>query len=101
MNLHEKYKTLLEKYDINTPIRIAHFMAQLDHESGLIPKRESLYFKSIDGLRATFYTPFKNKTDSFARSYIRNSEHCANYVFVFSFSMLFCVLVYPVKRVYF
>lgn len=81
MNLHEKYKTLLDKYDINTPLRIAHFMAQIEHESGLVPKRESLYFKSIDGLRATFYTPFKNKTDSFVRSYLRNSEHCANYVY--------------------
>lgn len=81
MRLDEKYKTLLSNHGISTPLRLAHFMAQIDHESGLVSKRESLYFKSIDGLRNTFYTPFKNKTDSFVKSYLRNSEHCANYVY--------------------
>lgn len=81
MRLDEKYKTLFREYEINTPLRTAHFMAQIDHESGLVPKRESLYFKSIDSLRATFYSPFKNKTDSFVRSFLRNSKHCANYVY--------------------
>lgn len=81
MKLNERYKTLLDKYGVNTPIRIAHFMAQIEHESGLVPKRESLYFTSIDGLRKTFYSPFKNKTDSFVKSFLRNSEHCANYVY--------------------
>jgi len=81
MNLNEKYKSLFEKYEVNTPLRIAHFMAQLDHESGLVSKRESLYFKSIYGLRKTFYTPFLNKTDSFVKSFLQNSEHCANYVY--------------------
>lgn len=81
MTLNQKYKSLLDKYEINTPLRIAHFMAQLDHESRLIPKRESLYFTSIDSLRNTFYTPFKNKTDSFVKTYLRNSELCANYVY--------------------
>lgn len=31
--LYIKYKTLFNKYDINTPLRIAHFMAQIEHES--------------------------------------------------------------------
>lgn len=81
MNLNDKYKSLFNQYEVNTPLRIAHLMAQLEHESGLVPKRESLYFKSIDGLRNAFYTPFKNKTDSFVKSFLRNSEHCANYVY--------------------
>lgn len=81
MKLDDKYKTLFNQYEVNTPLRIAHLMAQLEHESGLVPKRESLYFKSVDGLRNTFYTPFKNKTDSFVKSFLRNSEHCANYVY--------------------
>lgn len=81
MKLNDKYKTLFNQYEVNTPLRIAHIMAQLEHESGLVPKRESLYFKSVDGLRNNFYTPFKNKTDSFVKSFLRNSEHCANYVY--------------------
>ncbi len=33
MQLYQKYKTLFNKYDLNTPLRIAHFMAQIEHES--------------------------------------------------------------------
>lgn len=32
--IHQKYKTLLNGYHINTPLRLAHFLAQIDHESG-------------------------------------------------------------------
>jgi len=34
MRLYEKYKSLLNAYHVNTPLRIAHFMAQIEHESG-------------------------------------------------------------------
>mgnify|MGYP003642672006 FL=1 len=34
MTLEKKYKTLLNGYHINTPLRLAHFMAQIEHESG-------------------------------------------------------------------
>lgn len=81
MQLYEKYKSLFDKFEVNTPLRQAHFMAQADAECRLVAKRESMYYKSIDSLRAAFYTPFKNKTDSFVRAYLRNSEHCANYVY--------------------
>lgn len=41
LELSKKYKTLLEKYGINTPLRLAHFFAQIDHESeGLKRLRE-------------------------------------------------------------
>lgn len=30
MKLNEKYKTILEEKGINTPLRLAHFMAQID-----------------------------------------------------------------------
>jgi putative chitinase len=34
MTLDKKYKTLLNGYHINTPLRLAHFMSQIEHESG-------------------------------------------------------------------
>ena len=30
MRLDQKYKALLNSYEINTPLRVAHFMAQID-----------------------------------------------------------------------
>lgn len=80
MKLHEKYKTLLSKYGINTPLRIAHAMTQLEHEN---PNNtaESLYYKTIKSLRETFYTPFKNKSDAFVSKYLRSTQKCANYVY--------------------
>lgn len=81
MRLDQKYKSLMISYDVNTPIRICYFMAVCDHESGLVPKRESLYFKTIEGLRNTFKGPFKDKTDSFVSSFLRNTEATANYVY--------------------
>lgn len=79
--LAQKYKMLLDKKGINTPIRLAHFFAQLDHESNLIPKRESLYYTAIENARATFKTPFKGKTNIFVNSYLKNSVKMANYVY--------------------
>lgn len=44
IRLDKKYKTLLDSYEINTPLRVAHFMAQIEHESGLKPKSENLNY---------------------------------------------------------
>lgn len=46
MDLQRKYKTLLNQYGINTPLRIAHFMAQIEHESGLKPVSENLNYSA-------------------------------------------------------
>ena len=53
MNLQTKYKTLFEKYGLTTKLRIAHFMAQIEHESGLKPIAENLNY-SAQGLMQTF-----------------------------------------------
>lgn len=53
MRLDQKYKTLLNGYQINTPLRIAHFMTQLDHESGGFKYTKELgnnaYFDKYEG----------------------------------------------------
>lgn len=46
MTLQEKYKSLFDKYKLNTPLRIAHFMAQIEHESGLKPISENLNYSA-------------------------------------------------------
>jgi len=81
MQLYEKYNTLFNNYGLTSALRTANFMAQIDAESGLKPKRESLYFKTIEGLRNTFYTPFKGKSDAFVSQYLKDSVKCANYVY--------------------
>jgi putative chitinase len=66
--LHEKYKTLLDGYHINTPLRLAHFMAQIEHESKLKPISENLNY-SAEGLSKTFpkYFPTIQKANEYAR----------------------------------
>ncbi|OCK53187.1 hypothetical protein BA768_01130 [Chryseobacterium sp. CBo1] len=81
LELSKKYKTMLDKHRINTPLRLAHFFTQLDHESNLIAKRESLYYTSIANARRSFKTPFRGKTDAFVNSYLKNSVKMANYVY--------------------
>jgi putative chitinase len=75
--LNETYKSLFEKYQINTKLRIAHFMAQIDHESGLLPISENLNYSSI-GLINTFSRYFKGIDIS---TYVRNPEKIANRVY--------------------
>lgn len=79
--LSDKYKTLFNKYEINTPLRKAHFMAQIHAESGLIPRRESLYYTKLERLKAIFKSGFRNKPDSFVEQYLKSSEKLANYVY--------------------
>lgn len=77
MKLHEKYNALFEKYGINTPLRIAHFMSQLEHESGLKPISENLNYSEV-GLLNTFGKYF-NKTN--VKLYARKPEKIANRVY--------------------
>lgn len=53
MMLHQKYKSLLNSYHVNTPLRIAHFMAQIEHESGGFKYLKELgnnaYFEKYEG----------------------------------------------------
>ena len=53
MELWDKYKSLLEREGINTPLRKAHFFAQGKVEADLKPKIESMNY-SVDGLISGF-----------------------------------------------
>lgn len=75
--LAQKYKTLLDKHRINTPLRLAHFFSQVSHESGLIPKRENLNY-SAEGLLKIFKKYFNTAT---ARQFARQPEKIANRVY--------------------
>lgn len=81
MDIKNKYKTLLSKYDIVTKLRYCMIMAQMKAESKLKLVREDLFYKTIEGLRGAFYTPFKGKSDAFVSQYLRSPEKLANYVY--------------------
>ncbi len=77
MMLHQKYKTLFTKYGLTTPLRIAHFMAQIDHESNLKPIEENLNY-SASGLIRVFRKYF---TDLEAIQFQRKPQMIANRVY--------------------
>jgi len=78
MSLQIKYKSLFEKYGLTTKLRIAHFMTQIEHESGLKPIAENLNY-SKEGLLATFGKYFINQNK--ASYYARQPEKIANLVY--------------------
>lgn len=77
MRLNEKYKTLFDNYGLNTKLRIAHFMAQIEHESGLKAIAENLNYSS-EGLLKTFKKYFTLET---AKLCARNPVVIANIVY--------------------
>jgi putative chitinase len=77
MNLQTKYKSLLDKYGVNTPLRIAHFFAQLEHESNLKPIAENLNY-GASGLIRVFRKYF---TDLEAIQFANQPQIIANRVY--------------------
>lgn len=76
---HEALDQLLDNYGINTPQRVAHFVAQCAHESGNFRFiRENLNY-SAAGLQGTFRKYFA--TLELAQQYARQPERIANRVY--------------------
>lgn len=76
---YEALDQLLEDYGINTPQRVAHFVAQCAHESGGFKFiRENLNY-SAQGLMNTFKKYFP--TQELAQQYQRQPEKIANRVY--------------------
>jgi putative chitinase len=70
----------MEKYEINTPPRIACFLAQIGHESGQLNRlSESLYYKTAARLVAVW--PKRFPTEASAAPYVMNEEKLANFVY--------------------
>lgn len=69
----------MARFEINTPVRIAAFIAQVAHESGDFMHVEENLNYSWEALRKTW--PARFKTDDFAQGYHRNPEKIANYVY--------------------
>lgn len=78
MELVKKYRTILSKSGIDTPLRLAHFFSQCDHESNLKPISENLNY-SVEGLMKTFKKYFPTK--EVAEKYARKPEKIANRVY--------------------
>lgn len=72
--------SLFEKYQINTPNRIAAFMAQCGHESADFTMLEENLNYSEDSLNKVFGRYF-GPTAKNAKEYARNPEKIANYVY--------------------
>lgn len=89
--IYEPYlEDVFKKYDINTSLRKAHFLAQLKHESGnFTVVSENLNYKKVERLVLIYKSPFdlnkNNRVDpeelEFAKKYISNPIFLANYVY--------------------
>ena len=67
------------KFEINTPLRLAHFLAQCGHESGGFKLTQENLNYSAKGLNGIFKKYFP--TEASAESYARNPQKIANKVY--------------------
>jgi putative chitinase len=76
---YEVLEQLLDDYEINTPLRVAHFIAQCAHESGnFVFIRENLNYKAAS-LQKIFAKYFP--TAELAQQYANKPERIANRVY--------------------
>jgi len=76
---HEALDQLLDDYEINTPLRVAHFVAQCAHESGnFVFIKENLNYKAAS-LQKIFGKYFP--TGELAAQYANKPERIANRIY--------------------
>lgn len=78
-NVLEQIPQIMEKFSLNSPIRLAHFLSQCAHESGNFKAVTENLNYGAKGLRATFGKYFKD--DASAAAYERKPEKIANRVY--------------------
>jgi putative chitinase len=70
----------MQRYAITTPRRVAHFLAQVGHESAsLSVTEESLNYRTAGRIQATW--PSRFATEAEAARYVRDPEALANLVY--------------------
>jgi len=70
---------VMEKFGVNTPLRLAHFLAQCGHESGGFRLTQENLNYSAKGLRGIFKKYFP--TEALAAAYARQPQKIANRVY--------------------
>ena len=70
---------VMENFGVNTPLRLAHFLAQCGHESGGFRLTQENLNYSAKGLRGIFKKYFP--TDALAAAYARQPQKIANRVY--------------------
>ncbi len=78
-NLLKGINDSLTKFQINTPLRICHFLAQAMHESGNFTKSHENLNYNAHGLFTTFHTHFINEAACIP--FEHNQEKIANHVY--------------------
>ena len=81
----EKIPEVIEKFQINTPARLAHFLAQTGHESGGFRVFQENLNYGAKGLTTTFKKYFKRPDNTIdepkAAAYAKKPEKIANLVY--------------------
>lgn len=75
----EQIPNVMEKFGVNTPLRLAHFLAQCGHESGGFRVTQENLNYSAKGLMGIFKKYFP--TESLANLYARQPQKIANRVY--------------------
>ena len=77
-NFVKTFNEWAEKFGINTPLRVVHYLAQVFHESGNLQSREENLNYSADGLLRVFPKYFNAAT---AKQYAHKPQMIANRVY--------------------
>lgn len=78
-NVLEQIPLIMEKFGLNTPLRLSHFLSQCAHESGNFKEVTENLNYGTKGLRSIFGKYFKD--DASAKAYERKPEKIANKVY--------------------
>lgn len=75
--LTAKYQTLFNKFNVNTQLRLAHFLGQMQHESNLKPIEENLRYsaKRLTEVFGKYFSPSTAKQAEFKPQMIANKVY--------------------------